>query len=527
MAVHLFGAIDIGSYLLELKIFEISKKNGIRQVDDIMHRVDLGTDTYRTGKLTREHLAQTRKILREFRQIMDNYGIEDYRAYATSAFREMVNSSIVLLQLEQETGIHVEILSNSEQRFLNYKSIAFKGADFERLLENGTAIVDVGGGSIQISLFEKDRLVATQNMRIGILRLYEQLQRISPASSKTTEVIEELVNSQLKIFQKLYLKNREIRNIIVVDDYISEVVSRNDIHTIFNMEPQIPFETKNPGEFVDAASLESLLDQIFKGNRNESARALHIAEENVVETGISSIMLACIVKIMNAKLIWIPGVTLCDGIGYEFAQDRRILTIEHDFEQDIIACAKEISKRYKGSEERSKTLTTIALKIFDSTKRIHGMGDREKLLLQIAATLHDCGKYISMTNLSSCSYDIIMSTEIIGISHNEREIIASAVKFNHSEFVYYKDQKTNSDLSAEEYMTLTRLTAILRLANGLDRSHKKKFADIRIRNKGAELNITVTTRKDISVEKGLFEERAAFFEEVFGIRPVIKQKWIS
>ena len=60
---------------------------------------------------------------------------------------------------------------------------------------------------------------------------------------------------------------------------------------------------------------------------------------------------------------------------------------------------------------------------FDSMKKVHGMGDRERLLLQIAVQLHDCGKYISMGDVAECSYQIIMATEIIGLSTEERQIM--------------------------------------------------------------------------------------------------------
>ena len=70
------------------------------------------------------------------------------------------------------------------------------------------------------------------------------------------------------------------------------------------------------------------------------------------------------------------------------------------------------------------------LNIFDTMKRYHGMGKRERLLLQIAAILHACGKFIGMKNSGESSYNIIMSTEIIGLSHMEREIIANVVRYN-------------------------------------------------------------------------------------------------
>ena len=194
-----------------------------------------------------------------------------------------------------------------------------------------------------------------------------------------------------------------------------------------------------------------------------------------------------------------------------------------DFEQDIIACAQNISKRYMGSKKRGETLEKIALTIFDSMKKVHGLGARERLLLRLATLLHDCGKYISMVNLGECSYSIIMATEMIGLSHMEREIVANVVKFNHEEFEYYDVAKA-STLDPEAYLKIAKLTAILRIANGLDRSHKQKFKDVKSVLKENVLTITVETGEDITLEKGMFWHRADFFEEVYSVKPLIKQK---
>ena len=148
---NLFGAIDVGSHEMELKVFELSKKNGIRQIDDIVHLIDLGSDTYNDGRISFAHVAEIKRILLDFKKVMDAYGVRDYCAYGTSAFRDMDNASLVLRQIEEETDIHVEILANSEQRFLDYKSIASKGEDFNRVIGKGTVIVDVGGAAQQVA----------------------------------------------------------------------------------------------------------------------------------------------------------------------------------------------------------------------------------------------------------------------------------------------------------------------------------------------------------------------------------------
>ncbi len=521
MAVHLFGAIDVGSYVYEMKIFELSRKNGIRQIDNIRHMMDLGTDTYHTGKISRSRLAELKRTLAESAQIMKNYGVEAYKAYGTSAFRDMKNCSLILSQLEQETGIHVDVLENTEQRFMDYKSLASKGEVFNRLLEKPTAIVDIGGGSVQISLFEKDKLSATQNLRAGVLRIREQLERVGARSVQNESLIEEIVNTQLNVFKKLYLKDRDINQIVVIDDYLSEAARQgNNFKAAGNVMPG----TMGEAEFIDTESLSAFIEGLREYNAIDLSSKLGISDEKIPLLQISSIITKCIAKTMKADLIWLPGATLCDGMVYDYAVEKRFIKPAHDFEQDILTCAMETSKRYKGSQERAKTLSLIALQIFDSMKRIHGMKDRERLLLLLCAILHDCGKYISMQNLSECSYNIIKSTEIIGLSAREREIVANVVRFNHTDFIYYEESEANGLLNREDYMIVTKLTAILRLANGLDRSHKKKFTDVRIRLREGQLQINVSAKKDITLEKGLFSKRAGFFEEVFSVRPVIRQR---
>ena len=506
MAIHMFAAIDVGSYELGMKIFEVSRAKGIREIDHVTHRIDLGSDTYQKGKISRRHVQEVVRVLQDFKRIMKTYRVEDYKAYGTSAIREMENASLILSQWEQETGIHVDVLSNSEQRFLDYKSIASKGEAFNKIISDTCAIVDIGGGSTQISMFGEDRLSSTQNLRLGVLRMHSELSRIDARASQAQALIEELVNSQIEVYQKLYLGQKQIHNLIIVDDYVSAFMNQRGIEYISAAEF---------GEYVSGA-------QYSEGSAYEQQYG--ISGENFPLLYITGVMIRCIVKALGVEQIWAPGVTLCDGIVYEYAETRKILPPSHNFEDDIFACAKNISKRYQGSMTRSKTIEKIALAIFDATKKVHGMGTRERLLLRIAATLHDCGKYISMMNLAECSYNIIMSTEIIGLSHIEREIVANVVRFNHDEFVYYEAQELASDLDQQSYLTITKLTAILRLANGLDRSHKQKFSDIRISLKNDQMVINVKAGVDITLEKGMFDGRAEFFEEVLGIRPVIRQK---
>ena len=497
-----FAAIDVGSYELAMKIFEISAESGLREIDHIRHRIDLGTDTFATGKISYDRVDELSRVLREYRDIMKSYRVDDYKAYGTSAIRETENTAIVLDQIAQRTGVSIEVLSNSEQRFLNYKAIASRGR-FNKVVEKGTAIVDIGGGSIQ------DTLVTTQNLRLGVLRLQDRLGRLNISPRQYGEILDEMVSSQIQVFKKLHLKERQIENIIVVDDYISSIVGKG----VAGLEDSS----------VEASAVERFLERIHAKSSQQAAKALDIPEENVPLLYISGVLINRIAKMMGANMIWVPGATLCDGMAYEYAQKHKIIKEEHDFEQDIIACAQNISKRYMGSKRRGETLEKIAMTIFESMKKVHGLGRREGLLLRIATLLHDCGKYISLVNLGECSYNIIMSTEIIGLSHKEREIVANVVKYNHMDF-NYAEVMGSGTIDREAYLTIAKLTAILKVANGLDRSHKQKFKDVKATLKERELIITVDESVDITLEKGLFTKRSNFFEEVYSVRPVIRQR---
>lgn len=511
MSNRTFAAIDVGSYELTIKIFEFSGKDSMREIDCVRKRLDLGADTYASGKISNERMDELCRTLKDFHDIMRAYKVNDYKAYGTSAIRETENSTIVQDQIEQRTGIRVEILSNSEQRFLDYKSVASKGESFQKIIEEKTAILDIGGGSIQLSLFDKDKLVSTQNLRLGVLRIQDYLNRFSVKHFQKEELINEIAMARLETYERLYLKDREFKNLIIIDDYLS------------------PWAVRSRGRDSSRLVLETEeFDAVFQSLRSRNpalvASGMGISEERLSLVFISAVLIRCIGRLMGAERVWIPGVTLCDGIAYEYAEKMKMFRGEHDFEEDIIACAFNISRRYMGSRKRSEALENITATIFDSMRKMHGLGKRERLCLRLAAILHDCGKYISLVNTGETSFQIIMSTEIIGLSHLEREIVAYVVRFNHSRFVYDVQRSGAGSLDRDSFLIVAKLTAILRLATGLDRSHKQKLKGLRAALRENQLVLTVATQEDITLEKGFVEANGEFFKEVFSVEPVLKQR---
>lgn len=509
MAVMTFAAIDIGSYEVSMKIFELSKKIGFRELNDVRYSLELGKGVYSNGKLDTQMLDVLCETLNDFKRMMQDFEVVEYRACGTSALRELANPLIIVEQIYRRTGFKVEILSNAEQHFLGYKSIAAIERGFKKMIQKGTAILDVGGGSLQVSLFDKDALVTTQSLKMGSLRIRQRLQELEKTTIHYDKLVEEFIRNDLTNFQRLYLKDRDIKNVILMGDFITDM--------IFQEEMKDKIITRN--EFMKR--YEDTVDK----TEDVLAQEMEIDPEYASLVVPTMVVCRSFIDIFQAEALWAPGVSLLDGIAYDYAEKKKFIRSVHNFENDILVTSKNIAKRYSSSKSHIQGTMNLCLNIFDSMKKVHGMGKRERLLIQIAALLHDCGKYISMGNVSECSYQIIMSTEIIGLSSLERKMIAYAVRYNTTAFVYYDEiQMLGAGIDRESYIKIAKMTAILRLANAMDRSHCQKVKGIKTVLKDRELQMVMDSSQDISLELGLLQDKVAFFEEVFGIRLVIRGK---
>lgn len=518
MAAHLFAAIDVGSFELELGIYEVSGKNRLRKVDHVRHVIALGRDTYNDGKISYELVEELCDVMSDFVKIMKGYKITDYLAYATSAMREARNSQIVLDQIYVRTGLKVQIISNSEQRFLSYKAIAAADEEFDKNIQKGTAIVDVGYGSMQISLFDENLLVSTENLPLGVLRIRGTLQDVNATVERTREIIGEMVGSELSTYKKMYLKDRNVKHVIGTGE---------NILYLFRYE-----DNGKPLSKVSREKFDELYEQLSKMNLEEIEERFGVNAEYAALLLPSAVIYKKFLEMTGAEMIWIPGIRLCDGIAAEYASDKKLIKFKHNFDADIISTSRNMAKRYRCQSVHSELVESYVLQIFDTMKRYHGMGSRERLLLQIAVIIHACGKFISVRNANECAYNIIMSTEIIGISHLEREIIANVVRYNIRDFDYNMvHMEAELDSVSERFtnyknvtILIAKLTAILRLANSMDRGHASKLKGCRMTVKDKKLVVTTDYHGDITLEAVSFEQKAAFFEEIFSIRPVLKQK---
>lgn len=506
MKITTFAAIYIGSYEVSLKIFELSPRKPLRVIDHVRARVELGRDAYQKDMIGYELMDELGKVLGEYQKIMRGYKVDDYVAYAGGVFRDIKNQQFVLDQLKIRTGIQIFVLGNSEHRFISYKSVAFR-KEFDEMTRQGAAVVDLGGESLQVTLFVEGKVVTTQHLVLGTMRLNEMFSTFSGYLSHYEDQIEELVNKDLEVFKSLYMKNVKIKYVIIMGDYVTELMKKTE---------------KKSDYIVSSEKFVKSMRKFYKKNLDQIAMELNLSNDKDPLLVPYIVLYTRIVEELNAEEIWIPGANISEGIAYDYAEKNHIIKPEHSFEEDILSAAKSLSRRYQSYSPHIDALTQMVTLVFDALKKVHGLSGRERLLLQVAAILHDCGKYVSMARGPECAYNIIMESEIIGLSHLEREIVASTVLYNTYPLDDY--EAVADRLDQVSYVIVAKLAAILRVSNAMDRSHKQKFKNVKAVVKEKELVITIESVDDIILERGLFYVKAGFFESVFGIRPVIREK---
>ena len=507
MAVSRIAIMDICTQEIVLKVYEISKKKEMLCIETVRKMVPVGRDTFGEGRISSQVLEQICSVLQKYVRIIEGYRIEEYYCLATSAVREAQNCTMVVEQIRVRTGIPVIVLGNAEQRYLRLKCVISRESNF-KLLDKGTALVDIGSASLQISIYEKKVLVTTQNIMFGLAKITEMFADFAWEFPVVEQVIRELISNDIQTFEKMYLKEHSIKNVIMLGDNVITSIRR-----------EVDLMGK-PGVNVDDVRL--FYEELKGKSDNEIARRLQIPLEYASQVFPTVVLAQMLLETTGAEYIWFPESDLCDGYALDIFEKHKVRKKDYDFEEDILASARTMCKRYKGNQEHALHLEKLSVRLFDAVRRYHGLGSREKLLLRICAILHDCGKFISMSSPGDCAYYLIMSTEILGLSREEQEMAANVVRYNTKELPAYEEFE--GKLSIDSYLTVMKLAALLRTANALDRSHKQKFAGMKLAVKGDTLEITTDYPGDITLEKSQVEGKSGFFEEVYGLKLSVRKK---
>ncbi len=503
----LFAAIDVGSHEIQMKIAELDKNEPPRIVEDVRRTLSIGTDTYLRGRISQSQLNECMAVLSGFNDQLKPYRIGACRVVATSAFREAQNRAFALDQIRRNCGLSIEVLSNAEERYYHILAAAALMPDFNDLIKDGTLLVDIGAGSIQVTVYDNGEFVFSQNILLGSLRVRELLADLERRAADFAGLMEEYVSGDLENYRLLEPKGIVYRNLIILGGEM------NQLKKLAGKDP-------NQTAYLTEKQFGQLYAQLQNTRPLDLALDKYIPAEHASLLLPSAMIIRKFISFTRVGSLHLPAATLCDGLLIEFASNISHYQPGYDQNKDIISACRHLAKRFKIDRKHTEFVEKIALMLFDETFRLHGLPDRCRILLQAAAIMHDSGRYINMSKHHIRSYSIITATEIIGLSRSEKDIVAWVARFHTGNPAL--DDRNYLELSAADQLIIVKLAALLRMADALDSGHKQKISEIAVTLGEQEVALALVASQDITLELWTFEKKSGLFLDVYGYSPQIR-----
>ncbi len=500
------SAIDLGSFSLKMKIVEVSPSGEQRVLDQLSKPTSLGKDVFSFGRIKHETVDEVCTILEGFQHLIEEYRGDSYLAVATSAIREAENKDQLIDIIKLRTGLDVEILNNSREKFITYKAIRAEFPEHVKLYREGVMLVEVGAGNVEITLYRDGYLLLTHSIKLGHLRLRRVLAQLEEKSLDFPDLLEEYIESHL--------------------DTISNIKEKYNIQHYLSLGSEMKLIKKLSGRKDSPAGQQIILAEdfysLYEGIHGKASailtRDLNLDTGSAASLLPSMMILKKTLEMTAAKIIHAPLLSLNDGLVAEFVGKLHKTDYHVDFDRDIVSQAREMARRFTFDEKHARDVEEKSLALLDLLGKKYGLRKKERLLLQVGAILHDIGKYVSLEKHQDQSFHLINASDLLGLSNAELNIIANIARYHSAQSPYHVDDSSNLPQGRERVIT-AKLVAIIRLADAMDSSHKQKISDLKMKIKGRDLVIKGSASQDILLESWKFEHNAYYFRDVFGLSP--------
>ncbi|AOY75685.1 HD domain-containing protein [Clostridium formicaceticum] len=503
----IMAGISVGSCALRMNIAEVLADGKIRPLEIVSKSIALGRDTFSKGKVSYEVVNEICEVLKGFKKLMSEYKVKTYRAVATSGIREAENKDYILDQIYSKTGLKIEIINSSVKRFLTYKAIRENLQNHEKIREEGSMVLDIGSGNIEVSIYQQGNLTFSQNLKLGSLRLKEVLSELESKTLDFPKLLEDYIKSNTDILAKTFDMHSNVKHFIVLGDVMKDLSKLCDCNN----------------NYIEKDRFFTIYQNLLYKPSHKILSSYKISKEGAYTLMPSLILLKVFLGMTSSPQIYAPLVNLEDGIVADLIDQKLNTKRKQEFLHDIFTLVRSLAKKYRYDENHANEVMDKSLRLFDGLKRLHGLGEEERFLLQLATILHDVGKFININQHYNHSYDIIMASNIMGISQQQLEIIANIAKY-HSTLTPTINHKNFNRLSHDDRVIIAKLVSIIRIADALDRSHQQKVKNIEVKLQENKMIIKATTAEEILLEEWTFEAKSFFFQEVFGITPILHIK---
>ena len=470
-------------------------------IDREKEMVRLGAGGLDGKKLTPEGMAAALQALKKFARLAESHQVDEVFAVATSATREAENGGAFLRAIERRTGIRARVITGTEEARLIHLAAVY-GVDTPK----PAVVIDIGGGSVEITLGGKSDVEFARSFKIGVIRLTERFVESDPISSHDERKMSKFIREQVD----RYLEHIVERGFDRVIGTSGTILSLGTVATAVD-RGSVPQEVRNLR--VPAKSIRRLRKTAVDMDLEERMRLPGLDPRRADLMVAGAVLLDTLLKDLGTEEITLCDLALREGVLLDYIHQHRKDIARVDRYPDVRRRSViELAERCAWEADHSRHVAAIALTLFDYTKRLHELGDREREWLEYASFLHDVGNHISYEKHHRHSYYLIKHGDLRGFEPEEIDVIALLTRY-HRRATPKPEHIGFEHLGRKERRAVTILAAFLRLAETLDRSKHGVIRGLEVRERLGELRIKVQAVGDAELEVWAAHKQTQALEE--------------
>jgi exopolyphosphatase/guanosine-5'-triphosphate,3'-diphosphate pyrophosphatase len=483
------GVFDIGTNSIHMILADLHKDFSIDVLDRAKEFTRLGESTFVTGKLSADAISRGLEAVRRFKKLAEIRRVHRIKAVATSAVREASNGGDFIDKIEKETGIKVKVITGEEEARL----IGLAVHHSITLPKTPCAILDIGGGSVEIIITREKEVLHNWSFKLGTLRLREVFIKSDPPNSKEIEKLEKHI-SQILAPALEEMRKLKVHTLIGTSGTLINLVSMAHLQ-----QDNAPIESSNNFRLPakDLKTLHSfLIDSDLKSRIKIRGMDPHRAD--IIIPG--STLVNYLIEEGNIEEVILCDAAIREGMMYDYMEKNRSKLELESLVPDIrMRSVLQLARKCDYRPAHAQHVCDLTLCLFDQMKSLHRMSVKEREWLTYAALLHDIGYHISYKKHHRHTYYLITNADLTGFEEKEIKIIANIARY-HAKSLPKKTHENLQDLSPEERKSMTKCAAILRLVDALDRSHFSVIDSIRYRLSGKKVFLDLYHRGDPELE---------------------------
>lgn len=502
------AAIDIGTNSFHLVVVEWDKEGKVRVLDRAKEYVRLGSGGKDMKLLTQEAMDRGLRVLHTFNDIA-NVNNAPVRAIATSAVREALNQKEFIDRILKETGIHVEVVSGLEEARLIYLGVLQAVPVFNKKI----LLMDIGGGSVEYLIGYRGEVLYAASLKLGAIRLTNRFFKNVSISKNDIQNCSRHIRGFLSHVEE---EVRKIRFEIAV----------GSSGTIQNIASIIQAMNGNSSSVQSnrftAKGLYRTVDKILKAKTQEDRLLIPNMDPkraDIITAG--ALVLRESFDVLDIPEMMISDYALREGIVFDYilsrlpsADSKRKLA--HLRRQSI----ERLALQFHRDDHHAGHTLSLALQLFDQLESLHRLSEREREWLEYAARLHEIGLFISHNQHHRHSYYLIRNAELPGFTDTEKEIIANIARYHRKSHPKSRHEGF-ANLTTDDQMIVRQLAGILRIADALDRSHRKKIRQVRCEVRNKKVILEIKPSSNPSLELWAVDMKKQLFEETFQKKLVV------